>query len=319
MSKILIDEAVVRQALEYLQDNQHLIADNERHAYVMMYNAFIERFEQAIAWAEKQQALDKKADNARELGLDYMEGSAEQYEKELEQPAPAHCEAGPGYCQQCKAEQPAQQEPIAYAVYHRMGGGKSLHWPEQHSENGDHSEYQLVPLYATPPSPAQPCKYGNEPASCISSPMDCQCALDSVFEQPAQEPVAWGIIASNTGRLCMVELDADEVAEHNPKYVVPLYTTPPAPAQEPYGWKVDGYIDLFHCEHEAKAAAKEINSFAFPLYTTPQPPAPAQPLTDEQILEAFCAMPNVHQFFSAYKAGVRFAEAAHGITKGGAA
>jgi hypothetical protein len=48
----------------------------------------------------------------------------------------------------------------------------------------------------------------------------------------------------------------------------------PAPAQEPYGWKVDGYIDLFHCEHEAKAAAKEINSFAFPLYTTP--PAPAK-------------------------------------------
>jgi hypothetical protein len=50
----------------------------------------------------------------------------------------------------------------------------------------------------------------------------------------------------------------------------------PAPAQEPYGWKVDGYIDLFHCEHEAKSAAKEINSFAFPLYTTP--PAPAQPI-----------------------------------------
>ena len=44
---------VMKQALEYLQDNQHLIADNERHAYVMEYNAFIERFEQAIADAEK--------------------------------------------------------------------------------------------------------------------------------------------------------------------------------------------------------------------------------------------------------------------------
>jgi hypothetical protein len=42
------------------------------------------------------------------------------------------------------------QEPVAYAVYHRMGGGKSLHWREQHSPDGDASEYQLVPLYTTP-------------------------------------------------------------------------------------------------------------------------------------------------------------------------
>ena len=42
-----------------------------------------------------------------------------------------------------------------------------------------------------------------------------------------QEPVAWGIIASNTGRICQVELDADEVEGHNPKHIVPLYTTPP--------------------------------------------------------------------------------------------
>ena len=47
-------------------------------------------------------------------------------------------------------------------------------------------------------------------------------------EQPAQqEPVAWGIIASNTGRICQVELDADEIEGHNPKYIVPLYTSPP--------------------------------------------------------------------------------------------
>ena len=47
--------------------------------------------------------------------------------------------------------------------------------------------------------------------------------------KPAQqEPVAWGIIASNTGRICQVELDADEVEGHNPKHIVPLYTSPPA-------------------------------------------------------------------------------------------
>jgi hypothetical protein len=47
-----------------------------------------------------------------------------------------------------------KQEPVAYAVYHRMGGSKSLHWPEQHSPDGDASQYQLLPLY-TSPQPAR--------------------------------------------------------------------------------------------------------------------------------------------------------------------
>lgn len=45
--------------------------------------------------------------------------------------------------------------------------------------------------------------------------------------QPEQEPVAWGVIASNTGKMCQVELDFAEVEEISPKWVVPLYTTPP--------------------------------------------------------------------------------------------
>jgi hypothetical protein len=47
--------------------------------------------------------------------------------------------------------------------------------------------------------------------------------------QPKQEqgePVAWGVIASNTGRLCQVELDFAEVEDLSPKWVMPLYTTP---------------------------------------------------------------------------------------------
>jgi hypothetical protein len=40
---------------------------------------------------------------------------------------------------------------------------------------------------------------------------------------------------------------------------------------------------------------------------------PAKPLTDEQILDAFCTTPDIHQFVSAFKAGARFAEQAHGI------
>ena len=50
---------------------------------------------------------------------------------------------------------PAQQQvPLAYAVFHRNGGGKSLHWPEQHSTDGDGKQYRLVPLY--PPSSSKP-------------------------------------------------------------------------------------------------------------------------------------------------------------------
>ncbi len=63
--------------------------------------------------------------------------------------------------------------------------------------------------------------------------------------QPAQEPVAWGIIASNTGRICQVKLDASEVEGHNPQHIAPLYTTP-QPAQEPVNQTLFGY-EIFGC------------------------------------------------------------------------
>jgi len=43
------NEKAVRLALEALKDNQHLVADNERHAYVMEYNHIIEQLEEALA------------------------------------------------------------------------------------------------------------------------------------------------------------------------------------------------------------------------------------------------------------------------------
>jgi hypothetical protein len=46
---------LLKKSLECLKENQHLIADNERHAYVMQYNAFIEELEAAIEQAEKQE------------------------------------------------------------------------------------------------------------------------------------------------------------------------------------------------------------------------------------------------------------------------
>ena len=44
------------------------------------------------------------------------------------------------------------------------------------------------------------------------------------------------------------------------------------------------------------------------------PPAPQQkPLTDEQIVDAYCKERGMRQYVEAYVAGARFAEAAHGI------
>ena len=39
----------LKLALEALKENQHLVADNERHAYVMEYNSIIEKCEEALA------------------------------------------------------------------------------------------------------------------------------------------------------------------------------------------------------------------------------------------------------------------------------
>ena len=38
------------------------------------------------------------------------------------------------------------QEPVAWAVYDKRGGSKSLHWPEQHSPNGDATMFDAIPL-----------------------------------------------------------------------------------------------------------------------------------------------------------------------------
>ena len=84
-------------------------------------------------------------DNSQPMKLSDYEPDGMHHNKP--QKRPQNC--GTGYCSciECVME-PAQQEPVAYAVYHRMGGGKSLHWPEQHSPDGDASKYQLVPLFA---------------------------------------------------------------------------------------------------------------------------------------------------------------------------
>ena len=48
------ERKVMELAFEALKENQHLVADNERHAYVMEYNSIIEKCEEALDNLEKQ-------------------------------------------------------------------------------------------------------------------------------------------------------------------------------------------------------------------------------------------------------------------------
>ena len=47
-------QEALKLALEALKDNQHLVADNERHAYVMEYNSIIEKCKEALAQPEQE-------------------------------------------------------------------------------------------------------------------------------------------------------------------------------------------------------------------------------------------------------------------------
>ena len=53
-------------------------------------------------------------------------------------------------------EQPTVQEsltvkhPVAWAIYDRRGGSKSLHWHESHAPDGDATKFDAVPLYTAP-------------------------------------------------------------------------------------------------------------------------------------------------------------------------
>jgi hypothetical protein len=50
----MTDIDLIKQALEYLEDNQHHIADHERHTYVMMYNDCITALKARLAQPEQE-------------------------------------------------------------------------------------------------------------------------------------------------------------------------------------------------------------------------------------------------------------------------
>jgi len=62
----MTDIDLIKQALEYLEDNQHHIVDHERHAYLMLYNDCITALKERLAQDKAIQALHNE--NER-LGL----------------------------------------------------------------------------------------------------------------------------------------------------------------------------------------------------------------------------------------------------------
>ena len=71
----------MKLALEALKDNQHLIADNERHAYVMEYNTIIEKLEEALA--KQEQGEPVALETVYETIIHWDEGGGKRSRREL--------------------------------------------------------------------------------------------------------------------------------------------------------------------------------------------------------------------------------------------
>ena len=60
------ERKVMELALEALKENQHLVADNQPHAYVMEYNSIIEKCEEALAQPKEQEQEPAAKEQIRE-------------------------------------------------------------------------------------------------------------------------------------------------------------------------------------------------------------------------------------------------------------
>jgi hypothetical protein len=119
---------------------------------------------EAITAIKQARALDKKADNARELGLDYepvlKDNSNYRYDPPVAEPVQScycpNCEAMGKELAALKAQPAPVQEPVAWAMYQR--GRLQSFWLDK----GDAydfeftSEHEWKPLYTTPPAAPVP-------------------------------------------------------------------------------------------------------------------------------------------------------------------
>ncbi len=111
----------------------------ENNPYALAYSKVITSLRQAIEQAEKQQALDKKAENARELGLDYepvpwIENMTIDSTNELSKPtAPV-------------------QEPYGWVSQHTVKGPYEWQFNKELSGVYRDNAISILPVYTTPQS-----------------------------------------------------------------------------------------------------------------------------------------------------------------------
>jgi hypothetical protein len=142
---------------------------------------------------------------------------------------------------------------------------------------------------------------------------------------PVQEPVGVFVEDDDIGHVRLIPHQQLKLKDGDK-----LYTTPPAaqPAPvQPVAWRLNGESSLGHGKVFGKwksgkppkdvadlASVDKNWSLEF-AYTTP--PAAPVPLTQQQVVDGFCKTPHQTQYVAVFDAGVRFAEAAHGITEKG--
>lgn len=64
----------------------------------------------------------------------------------------------------------------------------------------------------------------------------CDLAIQRLSAEP-ERPVAWGMIASNTGRMCSVTMEYEDVEDLSPEHVIELFASPQRPAV-PEGYRL---------------------------------------------------------------------------------
>jgi hypothetical protein len=136
-------------------------------------------------------------------------------------------------------------------------------------------------------------------------------ALESVREKPAQQEPVTDEENEKFSRDVSNFKGTDEGAT---MYALERFLknrTAPQPAQqEPVAWmRQDG--ERVTTTSDRRNYPDYETRYSIPLYTSP--PAQRKPLTDEQIMDSFIITPGMRQLVQAFKAGARFAEAAHGI------
>ena len=109
---------VMKQALEALKENQHLVADNERHAYVMEYNSIIEKCEQALAQPEQEPVAMRYDFDG--YGYKYIDnGSGSDWKTRIK-------EAEPVYALPQRTDQEQQIETLKRCLFQMQEAAKDL-------------------------------------------------------------------------------------------------------------------------------------------------------------------------------------------------